>query len=75
MKKLVNKKELRDKMNIAIDMLSSVKVTLGPKGENVIINVEGEYVYSDKKAALITGDKTTYETKFDSEIDSRIIGL
>ena len=33
MKKLVNKKELRDKMNIAIDMLSSVKVTLGPKGK------------------------------------------
>ena len=44
-------------------------------GENVTINVEGEYMYSNKKAALITGTKTAYETKFDDEIDSRIIGL
>lgn len=44
-------------------------------GENVTINVEGEYMHSNKKAALITGTKTAYETKFDDEIDSRIIGL
>lgn len=44
-------------------------------GENVTINVEGEYVHSDKKAALITGTKTAYETKFDDEIDSRIVGI
>lgn len=44
-------------------------------GENVTINIEGEYTHSDKKAALITGTKTDYETKFDTDIDSRIIGL
>ena len=44
-------------------------------GENVTINVEGEYVHSDKKAALITGTKTAYETKFDADIDSRIISI
>ena len=44
-------------------------------GENVTINVEGEYVHSDKKAALITGTTTEYETKFDDNIDSRIVGI
>ena len=44
-------------------------------GENVTINIEGEYVHSDKKAALITGTKTVYETKFDDDIDSRIVGI
>lgn len=44
-------------------------------GENVTINVEGEYVHSDKKAALITGTTTEYETKFDDDIDSRIVGI
>lgn len=44
-------------------------------GENVTINVEGEYVHADKKAALITGIKTNYETKFDADIDSRIVGI
>ena len=38
-------------------------------------NIEGEYVHSDKKAALITGTKTVYETKFDGDIDSRIVGI
>lgn len=44
-------------------------------GENVTINIEGEYVHSDKKAALITGTKTEYEIKFDEDIDSRIVGI
>ena len=44
-------------------------------GENVTINVEGEYAHADKKAALITGTKTVYETKFDGDIDSRIVGI
>ena len=44
-------------------------------GDNVTINVEGEYIHSDKKAALITGTKTAYETKFDADIDSRIVGI
>lgn len=44
-------------------------------GENVTINIEGEYVHADKKAALITGTKTVYETKFDDDIDSRIVGI
>ena len=44
-------------------------------GENVIINVEGEYIHSTKKAALITGTKTEYEIKFDKDIDSRIVGI
>ena len=44
-------------------------------GENVTINVEGEYVHSDKKASLITGTTTEYETKFDDDIDSRIVGI
>ena len=44
-------------------------------GENVTINIEGEYVHGDKKAALITGTKTVYETKFDGDIDSRIVGI
>ena len=44
-------------------------------GENVTINIEGEYVHSDKKAVLITGTKTAYETKFDGDIESRIVGI
>lgn len=44
-------------------------------GENVTINIEGEYVHADKKAALITGTNTVYETKFDADIDSRIVGI
>lgn len=44
-------------------------------GENVTINIEGEYIHSDKKAALITGTKTEYEIKFDEDIDSRIVGI
>ena len=60
MKKLVNKKELRDKMNIAIDMLSSVKVTLGPKGENVIIN-------QSLCSPFITNDGVTIASNIESD--------
>lgn len=39
MKKVINYEELKEKMNIAIKMLcGTVKTTLGPKGNNVIIN-------------------------------------
>ena len=60
MKKLVNKKELRDKMNIAIDMISSVKVTLGPKGENVIIN-------QSLCSPFITNDGVTIASNIESD--------
>ena len=60
MKKLVNKKELREKMNIAIDMLSSVKVTLGPKGENVIIN-------QSLSSPFITNDGVTIASNIESD--------
>ena len=60
MKKLVNKKELREKMNIAIDMLSSVKVTLGPKGENVIIN-------QSFSSPFITNDGVTIASNIESD--------
>lgn len=60
MKKLVNKKELRDKMNTAIDMLSSVKVTLGPKGENVIIN-------QSLCSPFITNDGVTIASNIESD--------
>ena len=51
---------VRDKMNIAIDMLSSVKVTLGPKGENVIIN-------QSLCSPFITNDGVTIASNIESD--------
>lgn len=44
-------------------------------GENVVINWEGEYEHSGKKACLISGTSKEYESKFDEEIESRIFGI
>lgn len=61
MKKVVSKDELKNKMNIAIDLLcDTVKTTLGPKGSNVIID-------HSAFSPFITNDGVTIADNIESE--------
>jgi len=61
MKKVISYEELKDKMNIAVNMLcSTVKNTLGPKGNNVIIN-------NSNFSPFITNDGVTIAENIESD--------
>ena len=61
MKKVINYEELKEKMNIAVNMLcNTVKTTLGPKGNNVIIS-------NCNFSPFITNDGVTIAENIESE--------